>query len=185
MQLTGRNRRGRGFGFGRRQTWDDEFTGIHKTSQHLHRPWPGAAVLSAVCHIFVLHTRSQALKLKTGKRNQVRTPLKKKVADRAQADGEIGGCYTGSGGHKYCGEYHIRRALCLCPTCRASKRGGTGLCRHGNQKHKCKTCGGKSLCEHKIQKDRCVQCFKLGRRPKGLCEHGREKWRGCYECNAG
>ena len=33
-------------------------------------------------------------------------------------------------------------------------------------------CGGKSLCVHGIQKDRCVQCFKEGRQPKGLCQHG-------------
>ena len=91
--------------------------------------------------------------------------------------------YTWPDGHKYCSTYKIRRVLCKCIDCTASKQGGKSLCEHGLQKHKCKECGGKSLCHHHIQKSRCVKCFKEGLRPSGLCEHGREKWRGCRECD--
>jgi len=92
-------------------------------------------------------------------------------------------CYTGSDGHKYCSTNHIRRVLCSCSFCLQSKMGGKALCIHGKQKPKCKECGGKSLCDHGIQNTRCVQCFREGKRPSGLCEHGREKWRPCRDCD--
>jgi len=92
------------------------------------------------------------------------------------------GVYTGPDGHKYCSTTRTRRVLCSCQSCLSSKRGGKALCKHNKQKHKCPECGGKSLCHHFIQKSRCVSCFKEGRKPTGLCEHGREKWRGCPEC---
>ena len=84
-----------------------------------------------------------------------------------------GSYYTGADGHKYCSGTNKRRVLCMCESCGCTNKGGVAICDHGKQKHKCKDCGGKSLCdEHKIQKNRCAQCFKMGKRPSGLCEHG-------------
>ncbi len=102
--------------------------------------------------------------------------LRNSRSEREELKESSGSYYTGADGHKYCSGTNRRRVLCVCQSCQATNKGGSAICEHGRQKHKCKQCGGKSLCEeHQIQKNRCVQCFKDGKSPSGLCVHGREK----------
>ena len=79
----------------------------------------------------------------------------------------------------YCSKTTLRKTLCACVEC----GGGSQLCQHGKQKHKCKTCKGPSLCAaHGNQKSRCLACKDAGVYGcgNGICVHRRERWR-CNE----
>jgi hypothetical protein len=86
---------------------------------------------------------------------------------------------------KYNCEHGKRKRFCI--DC-----GGSGLCKHGQQKckechkhllclhnkykHSCRDCKGSSFCEHDKQKQICKECGGVS-----ICEHGKQRYR-CKDC---
>ena len=93
----------------------------------------------------------------------------------------------GIGGGAICDEHLKRRDQCL--ECYKHTLSVTGVttnhffCHHFHQKAQCRVCSPGKYCSHKKRATFCTDCFKEGKRPAGLCTHGRVCSRCCI-CTA-